>query len=103
VRPARFFSSPRSQSTSCKRLRRLRRTFPHIDGQLAYPQTGSAWTLPLREEELVVHKHSVQRGEVHIRRDVVVVKRTIEVRLETRGARYRAIRRSICRQRTARA
>jgi stress response protein YsnF len=38
-------------------------------------------TPPLREEELVVHKHSVQRGEVHIRRDVVVVKRTIEVSL----------------------
>jgi stress response protein YsnF len=54
---------------------------PPLDGQLAYPQTGSAWTLPLREEELVVHKHSVQRGEVHIRRDVVVVKRTIEVSL----------------------
>jgi uncharacterized protein (TIGR02271 family) len=37
--------------------------------------------LPLREEELVVHKELMQHGEVHIRREVVIVKRTIEVSL----------------------
>jgi uncharacterized protein (TIGR02271 family) len=52
-----------------------------ITGHQADIQTGSGGMLPLREEELVVHKELMQHGEVHIRREVVIVKRTIEVSL----------------------